>query len=229
MSLFESENDYYFGRRRQISLIALVLVNLLPLAGVLWFSWDAAALMLLYWAENLILGFYTLSKMLVVSPVGGLFSGTFFLIHYGGFCGVHGMFILLFMFEGDFSPFPGNAETWPLFFVFPQILFNVTREVFAIAPAQWVLAFTALFISHGISFVFNFLMGPERELANTKALMGEPYGRIVVLHIAIIVGGMGTMALGEPLLMLLVLVGLKLAMDVGLHLRTHRKASPHPV
>ena len=56
--------------------------------------------------------------------------------------------------------------------------------------------------------------------------MGAPYGRVVVLHVAIIFGGMAVMALGQPVFMLMVLVLLKLGMDVGLHLRQHRKNSP---
>jgi hypothetical protein len=51
-----------------------------------------------------------------------------------------------------------------------------------------------------------------------------PYKRIVVLHIAIIIGGIGVMALGQPLTMLVVLVLLKLGVDVVLHLREHRSA-----
>ena len=58
----------YGGLRRRASLGLLVLVNLLPLVGVLWLDWDVAALMILYWSENLVLGFYTLLKMLTVSP-----------------------------------------------------------------------------------------------------------------------------------------------------------------
>lgn len=43
-----------------------------------------------------------------------------------------------------------------------------------------------------------------------RQLMGAPYGRIVVLHIAVIFGGMGVMALGLPIAMLVALVALKL-------------------
>ncbi|WP_133300613.1 DUF6498-containing protein [Seongchinamella sediminis] len=214
----------YAGTRRRASLLAIVVVNLIPLVGVLGFGWDVAALMILYWSENLVLGFYTLVKMLIVSPLGGSFSGLFFLIHYGGFCGVHGMFIMLTLVDGEFSPFPD--DTWPLFLVFPQILFNVTRAVLDYAPAEWIVAFAALFASHGVSFLANFLFGPERNTTTVGELMGGPYGRIVVLHIAIIAGGFAVMALGQPLFMLIVLIALKMAMDLGLHLREHgRKAA----
>jgi hypothetical protein len=220
----------YEGLRRQVSLLALVLVNLLPLLGVLFFHWDVAALVVLYWSENLVLGFYTLLKMLVKSPLGGLGSGLFFLIHYGGFCAVHGLFIMALLVDGNVDPMPGDP--WPLFLVFPQLLLNVVRQVLDYAPPEWLFAFGALVISHGISFVVNFLLADEREELSLRDLMGAPYGRIVVLHVAIILGGFAVMALGEPVALLVVLVLLKLALDIKLHLREHgatpRAARPAP-
>lgn len=211
----------YAGLRRKASLALLVLVNLLPLAGVLFLDWDVAGLMVLYWSENLVLGFYTLLKMLTKSPLAGLGSSIFFTIHYGGFCAVHGLFITILMLNRDIDPMPDDP--WPLFLVFPQLLINVVREVLVYTPPEWMFAFIALYISHGVSFVLNFLLGPEREELSLSQLMGAPYGRIFVLHIAIIAGGFAVMALGQRLGMLVVLVLLKLALDVSLHLREHRK------
>ena len=216
--------DAYQGTRRRASLAALVGVNLLPLLGVLLLDWDVSALVLLYWSENLVIGFYTLVKMFIQSPLGGLASGAFFLIHYGGFCAVHGVFIMALLVDGDCEPFPGDP--WPLVLVFPQLLFNVAGQVFAYASTEWMVTFFAMFISHGLSFAMNFLWGPERHEVTVKSLMGAPYGRIVVLHVAIIFGSFAVMALGQPVFMLMILVLLKLAMDVGLHLRQHRKNSP---
>lgn len=216
--------DSYRGVRRRASLAALVVVNLLPLLAVLLFDWDVASLMVLYWSENLVIGFYTIVKMLTVSPLGGLGSSLFFLIHYGGFCAVHGVFIMALLVDGDFSPLP--EDPWPLFLVFPQLLLNVAGQVLGQAPPEWLATFAALVISHGISFAMNFLYGPEREQMGIKQLMGAPYGRIVVLHVAIILGGFAVMALGQPVFMLMVLILLKLGMDVALHLRQHRKNSP---
>jgi hypothetical protein len=198
----------------------LVLVNLLPLAGVLLLDWDVAALMVLYWSENLVLGFYTLLKMLVVSPLGALGMGTFFAIHYGGFCAVHGLFVASILLDAGIDPMPD--EPWPLFLVFPQLLVNVVRQVLEYAPPEWLFAFAALYVSHGVSFVVNFLFGRERDELSLKQLMSAPYGRIVLLHIAILLGGFAVMSLGQPVAMLAVLVLLKLGLDVGLHLREHR-------
>jgi len=213
----------YAGLRRRASLVVLVLVNLLPLLGVIVFHWDVAGLLILYWSENLVLGFYTLLRILWLSPLGGIGLGLFFCIHYGGFCAVHGLFLLTLVAKIEFDPFPDDP--WPLFLVFPQLLINVVRQVLSMAPPEWLYAFGALFISHGVSFVANFLLGPERRELSSKQVMASPYGRIVLLHIAIIVGGIGVMALGQPVAMLVVLVLLKLGLDVTLHLREHRAAA----
>lgn len=218
--------------RQHWSLALLVLVNLLPLLGVLLLQWDVASLVILYWSENLVIGFYTLLKMMLKSPVGGLFSSLFFSIHYGGFCAVHGLFILTMLINPDAEFLKGDH--WPLFLVFIQLLLDVSRQVLAAAPPAWLVAFGGLALSHGASFVANFLVGGERERASINQLMAAPYGRIIVMHVAVLVGGFGVVALGQPLPMLLALVLLKLAVDVQLHRREHRKlravpASEHAV
>ncbi len=52
--------------------ILLVVSNLVPLSGVLLWDWDAVSIIMLHWSENLILGAYTLVKMIARAPVWGL-------------------------------------------------------------------------------------------------------------------------------------------------------------
>ena len=67
--------DSYQGTRRRASLAALVGVNVLPLLGVILLDWDVAALMLLYWSENLVIGFYTLVfPQLLFNVAGQVFT-----------------------------------------------------------------------------------------------------------------------------------------------------------
>ena len=207
--------------RDRLSLAALVLANLMPLAGVLLLGWDVGALMILYWSENLVIGFYTIVRMLVVSPVGGLFSSAFFLVHFGGFCAVHGLFISTLLL--DIQPLAGMGDDWPFFLVFVQLLVEVVRGVLAGAPPEWLLGFAALFVSHGISLLQNFFIKGERHRLGIGQLMGAPYGRIVILHITIIIGGFAVIALGERLGMLLMLVALKIVVDIRFHLREHQR------
>jgi hypothetical protein len=208
---------------RLLSLAALVASNLLPLAGVLLWGWDVGALVVLYWSENLIIGAYTLVKMLVMSPWRGLASGAFFLIHYGGFCAVHGVFVLAL--TQDQGPDVLEGDPWPLWLVFVQLLIDVIRQVLALAPPEWLFAFAALAISHGISLGLNYFGTGEYRRHDLKSLMKAPYKRIFVLHVAIILGGFGAAALGSPLPLLVLLVALKLGLDVSLHLRERRSSA----
>ena len=50
-------------KKDNVSLLALIGANLIPLAGVFFFGWDVTLIVLLYWSENLIAGFYNILKM----------------------------------------------------------------------------------------------------------------------------------------------------------------------
>jgi len=149
-------------------------------------------------------------------------------------------FLFLVWKQGSSKALPRTAESriaWLMLLaiiaVFPlaiaeagQLMANVVREVLAYAPPQWLIPFAALVVSHGISFVANFLLGGERDELRLRQIMGSPYGRIVVLHIAVIFGAVAVTALGQPIAMLVVLTLLKVAVDVKLHLREHYRAAP---
>jgi hypothetical protein len=210
-----------------IPLIALVAANLIPFWGVLFWRWDAFYVVLLYWSENIAVGFYNVLKMAfakVNKPaehLGKLFMIPFFAVHYGGFCAGHGFFILMLFSKGEAEFMQGNS--WPCFFVFLQMLLNVLKHIYSIMPQAMLYAMGALFVSHGISFAYNYLMKGEYARIKPDRLMGSPYARIVVMHIAVLFGAFLTMALGSPVGILIILVGLKTSLDVIFHLRQHRK------
>jgi hypothetical protein len=210
-----------------IPLVALVAANLIPLWGVIVWRWDAFNIVLLYWSENIVVGFYNILKMAfakVSKPVenlGKLFMIPFFAIHYGGFCAIHGFFVLMLFSKGDVD-FMDNIS-WPCFFVFLQMLLNVIRHAYSIMPEAMRYAMGALFVSHGVSFVYNYLMKGEYARVKPDRLMGSPYARIVIMHIAVLFGAFLTMALGSPVGILIILVGLKTYLDVIFHLRQHKK------
>jgi hypothetical protein len=89
----------------------------------------------------------------------------------------------------------------------------------------WIAAL-ALFLSHGASFLFNYIGRGEYLTASPTRQMGAPYGRVVVLHLTILFGAFAIAILGAPQFALLLLVGLKTAFDLGLHVREHRNAGP---
>jgi hypothetical protein len=216
-------------RKDNLSLAALIGANLIPLAGIFFFNWDVGFIVLLYWFENLIAGFYNIVKMALVQTdqlsnnAGKLFTIPFFCLHYGAFCAMHGLFLTVFFKIGESSSlFPANEETWPLHLVFIQILFNVLAKIWAARPPQMIWALLGLFISHGISFFENYILGGEYSRTTIKKLMHQPYQRIIVMHIAIIAGGVFVMSLNSPMPLMIILILLKITFDIFLHRKSHR-------
>lgn len=193
-----------------LSSLALIAANLLPLFGVLLLGWSIGELMLLFWAESAVIGFYNLLKMARVGKWSVLFFGPFFTGHFGGFMVVH----LLFIY-GFFINDPNAGTDIPV----DQVL----ADFLALLPA--LLGF---FLSHGISYVSNFLGRQEYLGMTINAQMGQPYKRIIVMHVTIIFGGFLVMALGSTLPALLLIIGLKLWTDLYSHLKEHgsKQASP---
>jgi hypothetical protein len=195
---------------------ALVLANIIPLAGVVLFGWDVFAIVFLFWLENVIVGLFNVLRMLWVErgaetmPLAKVVVIPFFVFHYGMFTAVHGVFVFALFGSGMSNSF------------FPTVVSVV--DVIQ-AHGLW-LAVGALFLSHGFSFVRNYVAEREYRRVTLKQLMGQPYGRVVVLHIAIIGGGFLVMAFGAPVFGLALLVALKVVMDVGAHLREHTRLAP---
>ena len=210
------------ARRSGIALTALVLANLVPLFGVLLLHWNVGSLVVLYWCENLVIGGYTILKLLLKARGRQRFLVLFFAVHYGGFCAIHGLFVLqLTRFAGEHWEHPA-AVTWPGPLALVQSFINLVQQLLAAAPREFLLGCVALVVSHGVSFVLIYL--GQREYAHTtvQELMTQPYRRIAVLHVAIIAGGFLVARLGSPLGLLAALVALKIGMDIMLHNRSHR-------
>jgi len=199
---------------RQPSVIALILANLVPAFGVLFLHWEVFPLMFLFWSENVIVGAFNVLKMLADQPsfpviwIGKLFIIPFFCVHYGMFCYGHGVFVMG-LFGGGLNHmrgFPHASDFW-----------NVMIE----NKLGW--AILGLAVSHGVSFVTNYIGKGEYQRVGLQQLMNQPYGRIVVMHLAILFGGFLVMALHSPTPALLLLVVLKTAFDLGSHVGERKK------
>jgi hypothetical protein len=142
--------------------------------------------------------------------VGVLPMIPFICVHYGIFTFVHGMFVID-IFGGGLKRFGGFPE--------PAMFWQIMRE----NHLGW--AVLALAVSRGISFATNYVGQGEFRRITPGQLMAQPYGRIVVLHIALLGGGFLMQALHSPMLGLLLLVGLKIMLDLAGHLRERSKFS----
>jgi len=85
-----------------------------------------------------------------------------------------------------------------------------------------IWAVIGLTISHGVSFTENYILSGEYKTSSLKKLMHQPYQRILVMHLAILAGGIFVMQLDSPLPLLIILVLLKTGIDLHLHKKSHR-------
>ena len=188
-------------------LVALLAVNLFPVICVLLFHWDVTQLMLLYWAENVVIGVYVVAKMVASGfahrPMG-LFSAAFwiplFVVHYGLFCLGHGFLILVFgaMAQQDGGPIPFSA-----------------LEQLMRAQAGFRASLAAMVLFHGMNFAFGWLPGGGARATTPSDLSFTPYGRIGVLHLALM-GAMGlVLLLHEPVAAVVMLGLCKTGLELG--------------
>jgi len=211
----------------RVALTALVAANLVPLFGVAFLGWRLYDVMLIYWLENGVIGAFTVLRMATAAEerTSALAFVPFFTVHYGLFWLVHGVFVVtLFGTEGPFGAAPGAASVGPQLAQAggPSMALPI---VGAVPVAQGAaLAAVGLVVSHGVSFARNWLAAGERDGRSPSSLMRQPYGRVAVLHVTLLVAAFAVMALGAPIAALAFMVVLKIVLDAAAHLREHRRA-----
>jgi hypothetical protein len=192
------------------SSIALIVANLVPVAGAAFLGWSLGDVMVLYWAESAVIGFFNLLKISIIGRWGALFYGPFFVGHFGGFMAVHFLFI--------YTLFVAGIQHQP----------DVSGDLSQVAKlfiALWP-ALAALFISHAYSFFVNFL-GREEYLGKTVSdQMTEPYSRIIFMHLVLIFGGGLTLFLSSATPVLLAVIAIKIYVDLKSHLRERAGKRP---
>jgi Family of unknown function (DUF6498) len=198
------------------AVVALIVANLIPLIGVLFFAWSVWNILIVYWLENGIVAVFNVLKMATAQGTGQLEETTwgnrpvaetrktrlvpFFIVHYGLFWVVHGIFVLTlpFLFTGE----PGSAS--------------------GVDPATILFAAIVLGMSHAASYWWNYLHGGEYRRMSAAQLMYAPYGRLLALHMTIILGAVAIGTTGAQSAAVAILVAIKIAIDLGLHLAEHR-------
>ena len=205
------------------AVVALIVANAIPLIGVLFFGWSVWNILIVYWLENGIVGVFNVLKMATAQGTGlpeGLTANNrpvgaetrksrlipFFIVHYGLFWVVHGIFVLTlpFLFTGE----PGSAS--------------------GVNPATILFAAIVLGISHAASYWWNYLHGGEYRRMSAAQLMFAPYGRLLALHMTIILGAVAIGTTGAQSAAVAILVAIKIAIDLGLHLAEHRGEPRNP-
>lgn len=189
-----------FARSKRWSALALIAANLVPLIGVFVLGWSVTSILVVYWVESVIIGVLNIPRIFATngSVSGKLFISAFFSVHFGLFCFGHAVF-LISLFEA--------------------------RPVFEQLRSGGALLYTALgfFISHAISLAVRF---SRREFADKTPndQLVAPYGRVMIMHATVLIGGYLMQRFGAPMMALIFLIALKTAVDYAAHRRETQKA-----
>ncbi|MDX1440513.1 MAG: DUF6498-containing protein [Rubricoccaceae bacterium] len=219
---------------QRLPLISLILANLVVASAVLSQQWGYYYVLLIYWLEAVIIGFYGLGRMCTVcwfgepfgtrvGVAGGLsrvmlsiFLGGFFIAKFGGFALGTGFWVTL---TPSLLASEGGASG-----EFMQI-----AEGLEAVGGGVLFAAAILFLSHGISFVTNFIGRDEYKRSNAIVLLFKPYLRMALIVVVLVAGFATAVAvpgLSRTTTFVIAIVLLKLVADVVSHLWEHRRRAP---
>lgn len=218
--------------RSQASLAALIVANAIPLLGVLFLGWSLITILVLYWLENGIVGLWNIPRIALAQGVdpkapatGGQMSKgvliPFYIFHYGLFWVVHGIFLSFLPAMSGIGSFVGQA--------FDPTTGLTSGDPFAFGgePTAWgtlnvsaaVFAGAAMVVSHGVTFFWDYVRRGEYLRISPQRQMFAVYGRVIVLHVAILFGGIAIAIVGSPIWLLVIFVVAKTFFDLSLDRR----------
>ena len=206
------------------AVVALLVANAIPLIGVLFLGWNVWTILTIYWLENGVVGVFNVLKM--AKAAGPEPTGRGPMLYNGRPVGGDRRR------QGDAHPVLRDALRHLLgrprhLRADPAAVRGVRwreRRASARTRSPSLLVLVGLVISHGVSYRYNYIGRGEYLRTSVSGQMAAPYGRLVVLHLTIIVGGLAIAMTGAPSAAVLILVLLKTGLDLGLHLAEHRRA-----
>jgi hypothetical protein len=197
---------------KTVSVTGIVLSGLYPLIGVIFLGWNIQTILFLYWLENIVAGFWNILKMRraelpisnkdFVIPNNREYSIreenmmviTTFIFHFGIFTFGHGVFLKFAFLEG----------------------FDLTLSM--------IPAILATYASYGLDYYSNYIKKKEYKLVSSVEQMKEPYVRIIIMHLTIILGSFLIVKEGNTNIWpLIVLVMLKVVIDLAAYTLQDKK------
>ena len=184
------------------TIIFIIIGNLIPFLGVLFFSWQTIYIMFYYWLETVIIALYAL---LVDKITGNKYNSSIIF-----------SFIVVLLFLGGY-----------LLFIFA--IFDNTRFISALQTSNRQLNsqfFNLLFSQFGWLFFLNLLVifiaqgmisykefAVKKEAGNLNKIFWQ---RVSIVNFVITVGGVLTLILSSTIIGLLFLVVAKTVTEIGL-------------
>ena len=194
----------------------LIAANLLPVFGVWVLDWDPIEAFVAYAFETLLIGGITVLKLLISTlykkkdtwyngehrqEVSGLFFILFFIVHFGIFVGVQ---------MAIFSSVTGLAEGHGPFYFVTHFWYFLNPEV-KLMMASFLVGYLA-------QDVIPFVLNNEYKTTPMIKTMFQPYGRIFVQQLTVILGSM-FIVLGGRVIFVLVFALVKIFFELLVNYR----------
>ena len=202
---------------RWLQVLFALLVNAVPVYGVLVERWSVTTIVVLYWIENLQTAIATCLRIAIHrswTRKAGHYHGGQLGVVVGGKSG------------RPIRTFLGEYATAALIFSLAHGVFVIVLPLILASnhpdDPRWQISLAQLRI--GVAAVGSFLgLGlladlptlPTWSFARLRAYAQARLGRVLILHLTIIFGMFAVMLTESPFGLLLVLVGLKTLADVG--------------
>lgn len=209
------------------SISTLIIANLIPLIGALFFDWNAILILALFWIENLIIGGFNIIKMSSLGAYNkepkALFIIAFFTFHYGAFCSIHGAILWDILGLDDIETATYFSSEWMgVGELFAEGVIVLLAFIDKFEPQIW-LGIAALVMSHLVSFIEHFILRGGIFKGEAKDLMAAPYSQILILHAGLIIGAAAVEKFGSPLWLLVVIIVFKIVVNIVQHQRSLKK------
>lgn len=194
---------------------SLLIANLIPVMGVWFFGWSAKQVFLVYCFETIIIGIFNLIRMFI-SGISGRTTDTwettggskikqpfwlfmlFFLAHYG-------MFVAIQM--GIFFSVSGIGDEHGITF------FNFFSEWPSLLTKEAYIMLGVFTISYGFRITTDFILTGDYKTSSLGNLMFQPYGRIFIQQVTVILGSM-FLSFGAGKVFILIFAAIKIFFEI---------------
>ncbi len=213
--------------------LELGAMTVIPVFGILSLGWSSLQILLIYWCEAVVLGGFTVLRMALARPVyrtqaDFIEAHPWILQHYpisdeewraalaapsASYPSYKQFFVPLFI--GHYSFF---------LLVLAILLGTLVKQVplkewYTFFTTEWspqlLLAISAMIISHGWRFWTDDLQGRRYTRTLPIVAMLYPYRQLIILHMALVLGGIALVFFALPPALAILLILLKAGFDMN--------------
>ncbi len=187
--------------RGDYTAVMLVFANVYPVIDMLFRGDPIGSILVIYWMQMMIIGFWTIPKLVAIARWAALAYVPMFLMMYLSIVNIFGIMVGALLDD--------------------QMQGTVWHQNFS--PWNYLVPAGLFFLTHGMSFYFNFIGGEEYKTVSWETQLGKPFLRAMPMWIAALVGAIIGGFFNTAAIAVIFVLPVKLALDVLGHFADHGK------